>query len=74
MKKKTNLLTKIKVCLSFLFKKGKPMTHVVCHHCDSPFVKFENGQKNANCYTSNYFCIKCGATCINVETWEPRKE
>lgn len=73
MKKKTNLMLDIKACLLFLFRKKKPITYVTCHYCKSPFVKFENGQENGNAYSSIYSCTKCGATCVNVETWEQAK-
>jgi len=69
--RRTNFVDKLKSCLIFMkHEDTKEMGIVQCNNCDSIKIKITNSTSNGLTSISSYECLKCGATCKEVQTWE----
>jgi len=72
--RKTNIIDKVKSCLIFMkHEDTKEMGIIQCNNCDSIKIKIAGSISDGMVSTSNYECLKCGATCKEIQTWKLNK-
>lgn len=71
MKYKETFLVKLIIFYNYLRK--KPGIIVRCNLCGSYELKITKKELNDREYSSEYECLKCGATAENLEVWEKAK-